>query len=92
MRRALVIEGSTARVRRTLTSQHPPWTTVVPWKGLAMKLVTMDDEGNVDLSGLARHDRYLAHREPDGTIVLRPFLENDTTVQTLDEVRKSRAA
>lgn len=35
--------------------------------------VTVDEEGCVDLSPLDPvHRRYLAHREPDGVIVMRP--------------------
>lgn len=35
--------------------------------------VTVDEEGCVDLSALDPvHRRYLAHREPDGVIVMRP--------------------
>lgn len=35
-------------------------------------LLEVDDQGRVDLSGLAQHRRYLAHKEHDGTIILTP--------------------
>lgn len=35
-------------------------------------LVTMQDRGRVNLGKLADHDRYLVHREPDGTLIWVP--------------------
>ncbi len=35
-------------------------------------LVTVQDRGRVNLGTLADHDRYLVHREPDGTLIWEP--------------------
>jgi len=35
-------------------------------------LVTLQDWSRVDLGKLAEHDRYLVHREPDGTLIWEP--------------------
>lgn len=35
-------------------------------------LVTLQDRSRVNLGKLAEHDRYLVHREPDGTLIWEP--------------------
>ncbi len=35
-------------------------------------LVTLQDRSRVNLGKLATHDRYLVHREPDGTLIWEP--------------------
>jgi len=35
-------------------------------------LVTIQERGRVNLGRLAEHDRYLVHREPDGTLIWEP--------------------
>ncbi|MGH3504799.1 MAG: hypothetical protein ACRDQA_28475 [Nocardioidaceae bacterium] len=35
-------------------------------------LIELDDRRRVSLGKLGRHQRYLAHEEPDGTLVLTP--------------------
>lgn len=35
-------------------------------------LVTLDDRRRVSLGRIARHKRYMAREEPDGTIVMTP--------------------
>ena len=45
-------------------------------------LVTIQERGRVNLGRLADHDRYLVHREPDGTLVWEP-----ATVMSVTEAR-----
>lgn len=35
-------------------------------------LVTLQDRSRANLGKLAHHDRYLVHREPDGTLIWEP--------------------
>ncbi len=35
-------------------------------------LVTLQDRSRANLAKLAEHDRYLVHREPDGTLIWEP--------------------
>ena len=35
-------------------------------------LVTLQDRSRANLGTLAEHDRYLVHREPDGTLIWEP--------------------
>jgi hypothetical protein len=35
-------------------------------------LVTLQDRSRANLGKLAEHDRYLVHREPDGTLIWEP--------------------
>ena len=35
-------------------------------------LVTLQDRSRANLGKLADHDRYLVHREPDGTLIWEP--------------------
>lgn len=35
-------------------------------------LVTLQDRSRANLGKLAQHDRYLVHREPDGTLIWEP--------------------
>jgi hypothetical protein len=35
-------------------------------------LVTLQDRNRANLGKLAEHDRYLVHREPDGTLIWEP--------------------
>jgi len=35
-------------------------------------LVTIQDRSRANLGKLAEHDRYLVHREPDGTLIWEP--------------------
>jgi len=35
-------------------------------------LVTLQDRSRANLGKLAEHDRYLVHREPDGTLIWDP--------------------
>lgn len=35
-------------------------------------LVTLQDRSRANLGRLAEHDRYLVHREPDGTLIWEP--------------------
>jgi len=35
-------------------------------------LVTLQDRGRANLGKLAEHDRYLVHRESDGTLIWEP--------------------
>ena len=35
-------------------------------------LVTLQDRNRANLGRLAEHDRYLVHREPDGTLIWEP--------------------
>lgn len=35
-------------------------------------LVTLQDRSRANLGKLAAHDRYLVHREPDGTLIWEP--------------------
>ncbi|MGQ0745160.1 MAG: hypothetical protein ACT4OS_12690 [Acidimicrobiales bacterium] len=35
-------------------------------------LVTLQDRSRANLGKLATHDRYLVHREPDGTLIWQP--------------------
>jgi hypothetical protein len=37
-----------------------------------MIVISVQGRGRVNLGKLAGHDRYLAHTEPDGTIILEP--------------------
>ncbi len=45
-------------------------------------LVTVQGRGRITLGKLADHDRYLVHREPDGTLILEP-----AEVMSLTEAR-----
>ncbi len=42
-------------------------------------LVTVQDRGRVNLGKLADHERYLVHREPDGTLIWEPAEVMSTT-------------
>lgn len=58
-------------------------------------LVTMQDRGRVNLGKLADHDRYLVHREPDGTLIWEPAEVMSTTEARLladDDIKKVIAA
>ena len=58
-------------------------------------LVTMQDRGRVNLGKLADHDRYLVHREPDGTLIWEPAEVMSTTEARLlvdDDVKQVIAA
>ncbi|MGH9154514.1 MAG: hypothetical protein ACRD1K_01350 [Acidimicrobiales bacterium] len=35
-------------------------------------LITLQDRSRANLGKLAEHDRYLVHREPDGTLIWEP--------------------
>ncbi|MCJ7439559.1 MAG: hypothetical protein MUP97_17610 [Acidimicrobiia bacterium] len=35
-------------------------------------LISLQDRGRVNLARIARHDRYLVHEEPDGTLIWEP--------------------
>lgn len=35
-------------------------------------LITLQDRSRANLGRLAEHDRYLVHREPDGTLIWEP--------------------
>ena len=35
-------------------------------------LVTLQDRSRANLGKIAEHDRYLVHREPDGTLIWEP--------------------
>lgn len=35
-------------------------------------LITLQDRSRANLAKLAEHDRYLVHREPDGTLIWEP--------------------
>lgn len=35
-------------------------------------LVTLQDRSRANLAKVAQHDRYLVHREPDGTLIWEP--------------------
>lgn len=35
-------------------------------------LVTLQDRKRVNLARIAKHDRYLVHEEPDGTLIWEP--------------------
>ena len=45
-------------------------------------LVTLQDLSRANLGKLAEHDRYLVHREPDGTLIWEP-----AEVMSLTEAR-----
>jgi prophage tail gpP-like protein len=45
-------------------------------------LVTLQDRKRVNLARIARHDRYLVHEEPDGTLIWEP-----AEVMTVTEAR-----
>jgi len=45
-------------------------------------LVTLQDRSRANLGKLAEHDRYLVHREPDGTLIWEP-----AEVMSVTEVR-----
>lgn len=35
-------------------------------------LITLQDRSRANLAKIAEHDRYLVHREPDGTLIWEP--------------------
>jgi len=39
---------------------------------MADTLIELDDRGRTTLGKIAHHRRYLAHEEPDGTLILQP--------------------
>lgn len=58
-------------------------------------LVTLQGRGRVNLGKLADHDRYLVHREPDGTLIWEPAEVLSTTEARLladDDIKKVVAA
>lgn len=46
-------------------------------------LVTLQDRSRANLGKLAEHDRYLVHREPDGTLIWVPAAVLSTTELSL---------
>lgn len=42
------------------------------WTMSEQVLVTIQDRSRANLGKLAEHDRYLVHREPDGTLIWEP--------------------
>lgn len=48
-------------------------------------LITLQDRKRVNLARIARHDRYLVHEEPDGTLIWEPAQVMSVTEARLGE-------
>jgi len=48
-------------------------------------LVTLQDRKRVNLARIAKHDRYLVHEEPDGTLIWEPAEVVSVTESRLSE-------